>query len=156
MTSQSAPRTRHLRPAPSSLLVMISLGLLAFLAYPSSSIAQSSSTQCERQMVANACANHGKEDCGRYMYPGAGCRCDGAHKNYLNFVPCYWNERSDICVADFRQEPWVGVCPLRVEAVPTGPIVFMDINAVCPPSGHNSGSHTPYCYLTHPAQAWNM
>ena len=132
-------------------LLAFGLAALALLTLPMGPAgAQSASTSCERTPAHGACADFGREECGRYMYPANGCRCDGTGTNYSSFVPCYWNERDQLCLADLRQRPWQGVCPLRIEPLPTGPIVFMDVSEVCkkltPP--------TP-CYLQDRGQAWN-
>lgn len=90
-------------------------GILGVLMFAAPSFAQSAN--CSRKMVSNACADHTRQECGTYMYPSrSGCRCDGAHKVYKQFVPCYWDDQNKTCLADFRIEPWQGRCPIEVNS----------------------------------------
>lgn len=71
---------------------------------------------CTRAYKPGGCAQFSRDDCGKYMYPGGGgsggCACSVPATSYDTFVPCYWNERDNACLADFRVEPWTGSCPL--------------------------------------------
>ena len=107
-----------------NIAVQIFAIILGIFVFPVLSFAQSSN--CTRAYKPGGCAQFNRQEYGKYMYPGDGCRCDVAGTSYDQFVPCYWNQKFNTCLADFRTEPWRGSCPIKIQSTARVAVVQLD------------------------------